>query len=113
MLAYAAEKLLARALSMSSAFRPNEKGRAGSLLTVLCKPSMPNEIDASDFCRDHALWVSRRRETAVSLAAALGDRHYFSGVKYALRSPALNGSISNSAPEYEDCRGLAEAHMYR
>ena len=109
-LAYAAEKLLAEgALDVFSIPVQMKKGRAGSLLTVLCKPEHAERLTKLIFAETTTLGVRRREEQRQTLArrwekvpTRWGDVR--------IKIASMNGSISNYAPEYEDCRALAEAN---
>jgi len=88
-----------------------KKNRPGFLLTTLCKPEHAAEMCDLIFRETTTLGVRRRQERRqvlarkwVSVATPWGDVR----VKVA----SINGTITNYAPEYEDCRRIAsEQHV--
>jgi uncharacterized protein (TIGR00299 family) protein len=109
-LAYAAEKLLAEgAVDVFSIPVQMKKGRSGSLLTVLCKPDHAENLTKLIFAETTTLGVRRRDEQRQTLARRWETvKTSWGDVRVKIAS--MNGSISNYAPEYEDCRALAEAN---
>jgi len=109
-LAYAAEKLLADgALDVFSIPVQMKKSRSGALLTVLCKPDDADRLSKLIFAETTTLGVRRREEQRQTLSRRWETvRTSWGDVRIKIAS--MNGSISNYAPEYEDCRALAEAH---
>ena len=109
-LAYAMEQLLAAgALDVFSLPVQMKKGRPGALLTVLAKPEDADRLAKLVFAETTTLGVRRREEQRQTLA-----RHWES-VSTAwgpvrIKIASMNGTVSNYAPEYEDCRALAEKH---
>ncbi len=109
-LAYAAEKLLAEgALDVFSIPVQMKKGRPGALLTVLCKPEHAEQLTKLIFAETTTLGVRRRDEQRQTLARRW-ETVQTSWGDVRIKIASMNGSISNYAPEYEDCRALAEAH---
>jgi len=109
-LAYAAEKLLADgALDVFSIPVQMKKGRPGSLLTVLCKPEDADRLTKLVFAETTTLGVRRREEQRQALARRW-ETVQTSWGDVRIKIASMNGSISNYAPEYEDCRALAEAN---
>ena len=109
-LAYAAEKLLAEgALDVFSVPAQMKKGRSGTLLTVLCRPEDGDRLSNLVFAETTTLGVRRRDERRQALGRRWETvRTAWGDVRIKIAS--MNGSISNYAPEYEDCRALAEAN---
>jgi uncharacterized protein (TIGR00299 family) protein len=109
--AYVMERSLAAgALDTFGTAVQMKKGRPGMLLTVLCRPGDADRLIRLVFSETTTLGVRQRRETR----AALTRRHVtvvtgWGEVRIKLAS--LNGSVSNYAPEYEDCRRIAEEHQ--
>jgi uncharacterized protein (TIGR00299 family) protein len=109
-LAYAAEKLLAEgALDVFSVPVQMKKGRSGSVLTVLCKPDHAERLTKLIFAETTTLGVRRRDEQRQTLARRW-ETVKTSWGDVRIKIASMNGSISNYAPEYEDCRTLAEEH---
>jgi len=107
-LAYASERLLAEgALDVFSVPIQMKKSRPGVLLTVLAKPDDADRLVKLIFAETTTLGVRRRdeqRETLSRRWETIETRWGPVRIKIASR----NGSVSNHAPEYEDCRALAE-----
>jgi uncharacterized protein (TIGR00299 family) protein len=83
-----------------------KKNRPGTLLTVLCKPEHAGELTQLIFTETTTLGVRRREETRQTLARRwenVGTRWGEVRVKVA----SMNGTVTNYAPEYEDCRRIA------
>ncbi len=109
-LAYAAEKLLAEgALDVFSVPVQMKKGRPGALLTVLCKTEDAERLTKMIFAETTTLGVRRREERRQTLARRW-ETVQTSWGKVRIKIASMNGSVSNYAPEYEDCRALAEAN---
>jgi uncharacterized protein (DUF111 family) len=107
-LAYAAEKLLAEgALDVFSIPLQMKKGRFGALLTVLCKPADVERLTKLVFAETTTLGVRRREEQRQTLARRWETVNTSWG-EVRIKIASMNGSISNYAPEYEDCRALAQ-----
>jgi len=109
-LAYAAEKLLAEgALDVFSVPIQMKKGRQGVLLTVLCKTEDAERMTKMIFAETTTLGVRRREEQRQTLARRW-ETVKTSWGNVRIKIASMNGSVSNYAPEYEDCRALAEAN---
>ena len=109
-LAYAAEKLLADgALDVFSVPVQMKKGRPGALLTVLSKTEDAERLTKMIFAETTTLGVRRREEQRQTLARRW-ETVKTSWGDVRIKIASMNGSISNYAPEYEDCRALAEAN---
>lgn len=87
-----------------------KKNRPGMLLTVLCRPEDSQRLAKLVFAETTTLGVRMRQESR----AVLARRHVNVRTKWGevrMKLANLNGSISNYAPEYEDCRRIAEAEQ--
>src|SRR5271166_2956500 len=88
-----------------------KKNRPGTLLTVLCKPEDAGKLTRLLFTETTTLGVRRRDEMRRTLArrwesvpTPWGDVR--------IKIASMNGSVTNYAPEYEDCRRIAaERHV--
>ncbi|HSK46176.1 MAG TPA: nickel pincer cofactor biosynthesis protein LarC [Candidatus Binatia bacterium] len=84
-----------------------KKSRPGMLLTVLCLTEDSQRLTKFILAETTTLGVRMRRESR----AALTRRHVSVSTKWGdvrIKVANLNGSISNYAPEYEDCRQIAK-----
>jgi uncharacterized protein (TIGR00299 family) protein len=84
-----------------------KKSRPGMLLTVLCRTEDSQRLTKLILAETTTLGVRMRRESR----AALTRRHVSVSTKWGdirMKLANLNGSISNYAPEYEDCRQIAK-----
>jgi uncharacterized protein (TIGR00299 family) protein len=108
-LAYAMERLLAEgALDVFSVPVQMKKGRPGALLTVLAKLEDADRLTRTIFVETTTLGVRRREEQRQTLSRRWETVNTTWG-PVRIKVANLNGSVSNYAPEYEDCRTLAEA----
>jgi len=83
-----------------------KKNRPGVLLTVLCKPEDRAAITKLIFTETTTLGVRRRddkRQTLTRQWDTVATRWGAVRMKVA----SMNGTVTNYAPEYEDCRRLA------
>jgi pyridinium-3,5-bisthiocarboxylic acid mononucleotide nickel chelatase len=88
-----------------------KKNRPGSLLTVLCKPEDADKLTELIFTETTTLGIRRRDEERQTLArrwewvaTPWGDVR--------MKIASMNGTVTNYAPEYEDCRRIAaERHL--
>jgi uncharacterized protein (TIGR00299 family) protein len=107
-LAYAMERLLAQgALDVFSVPVQMKKSRPGALLTVLAKMEDANRLTKTIFAETTTLGVRRREEQRQTLSRRWETVDTTWG-PVRIKIANMNGSISNYAPEYEDCRTLAE-----
>jgi len=86
-----------------------KKNRPGMLLTVLCKPEDVVKLTGLIFRETTTLGVREREEKRRILARKwimVGTRWG----KIRLKVASMNGTVTNYAPEYEDCRKIAAAH---
>jgi len=84
-----------------------KKNRPGMLLTVLCRNEDSERLTRLILAETTTLGVRMRRESR----AALARRHVSISTKWGevrMKLANLNGSVSNYAPEYEDCRRIAK-----
>jgi hypothetical protein len=109
-LAYAMERLLSDgALDVFSAPVQMKKNRPGALLTVLSKPEDADRMAKLIFAETTTLGI-RRREEQRHVLARRWESVLTNWGPVRIKIASMNGTISNYAPEYEDCRALAEAH---
>ena len=110
-LAYAMERLLADgALDVFSVPVQMKKSRSGALLTVLTKMEDADRLTKTIFAETTTLGVRRREEQRQTLSRRWETVDTTWG-PVRIKIANMNGSISNYAPEYEDCRTLAEAQQ--
>ena len=86
-----------------------KKNRPGMLLTVLAKPEDASRLTRIIFTETSTLGVRRREERRYALARkwiTVGTR--WGDVR--LKIGSMNGTVTNYAPEYEDCRKIATQH---
>src|SRR5262249_11895724 len=88
-----------------------KKNRPGTLLTVLCKPEDAEKLIKILFSETTTLGVRRREESRQVLARRWEKvRTQWGDVRIKIAS--MNGTVTNYAPEYEDCRRIAaEQHV--
>ncbi|MGP0018166.1 MAG: nickel pincer cofactor biosynthesis protein LarC [Candidatus Sulfotelmatobacter sp.] len=86
-----------------------KKNRPGTLLTVLCKPEGADKLTQLIFTETTTLGVRRRDEVRQTLARRWENvRTPWGEVRIKIAS--MNGTVTNYAPEYEDCRRIAAEH---
>jgi len=86
-----------------------KKNRPGTLLTVLCSPADAGKLTRIIFSETTTLGVRQREEQRRCLARRWENvRTPWGEVRIKIGS--MNGSVTNFAPEYEDCRKLAVEH---
>ncbi len=86
-----------------------KKNRPGTLLTVLCRPEDASKLGQLIFTETTTLGVRRREEQRQVLARKwMTVTTQWGEVKIKIAS--MNGTVTNFAPEYEDCRRIAEEH---
>jgi uncharacterized protein (DUF111 family) len=86
-----------------------KKNRPGMLLSVLCKPEDASKLTQLIFTETTTLGVRRRDERRqvlqrkwLTVATRWGDVR--------IKIASMNGTVTNYAPEYEDCRRIAAEH---
>jgi hypothetical protein len=83
-----------------------KKSRPGTLLTVLCKPEDASKLTQIIFTETSTLGVRRREENRHTLARKwITVPTQWGDVR--LKIASMNGTVTNYAPEYEDCRKIA------
>jgi uncharacterized protein (DUF111 family) len=108
-LGYAMERLLTEgALDVFSVPVQMKKSRPGALLTVLAKLEDADRLSKMIFAETTTLGVRRREEQRQTLSRRWETVDTTWG-PVRIKIANMNGSVSNYAPEYEDCRTLAEA----
>jgi uncharacterized protein (TIGR00299 family) protein len=107
---YLMERALSEgALDVFGASVQMKKNRPGILLTVLAKPQDAQRLARLIFAESTTLGIrirEERRQTLSRRTVAVDTRWGEVRMKVA----NLNGAVANCAPEYEDCRRIAEAH---
>jgi pyridinium-3,5-bisthiocarboxylic acid mononucleotide nickel chelatase len=108
-LGYAMARLLAEgALDVFSVPVQMKKSRPGALLIVLAKMEDANRLSKVIFAETTTLGVRRREEQRQTLSRRWETVATTWG-PVRIKIANMNGSVSNYAPEYEDCRTIAEA----
>ncbi len=88
-----------------------KKNRPGTLLTVLCKPEDGDKLTELIFTESTTLGIRRRDEQRQTLARRWVTVATQWG-EVRMKIASLNGTVTNYAPEYEDCRRSAsEKHL--
>lgn len=86
-----------------------KKNRPGTLLSVMCKPEDASKLTQLLFTETTTLGVRRRDEVRQILARRWENvRTQWGEVRIKIAS--MNGTVTNYAPEYEDCRRIAAEH---
>jgi uncharacterized protein (DUF111 family) len=86
-----------------------KKNRPGTLLTVLSKPEDAGKLTQILFTETTTLGVRRRDE----MRQILARRWESVGTPWGdvrIKIASMNGTVTNYAPEYEDCRRIAAEH---
>ena len=86
-----------------------KKNRPGTLLTVLCKPEDAEKLTQLVFSETTTLGVRRREESRQTLARRWESVRIEWG-EVRIKIASMNGTVTNYAPEYEDCRRIAAEH---
>ena len=86
-----------------------KKNRPGTLLTVLCEPGDASKLVQLIFAETTTLGV-RRRDEVRQILARRWEKVVTSWGEVRIKIASMNGSVTNYAPEYEDCRRLAAEH---
>jgi len=111
LLAYVADRLLAA--GASDVYRTPvqmKKGRTGMQLTILCSPAKAEALQKIVFAETTTLGLRYREEQKIILARSfvLVDTEW-GAIKIKIGT-LDDGEIVNYAPEFEDCRSIAERH---
>ena len=105
---YVTERLLAEgALDVFVTPAQMKKNRPGSLLTVLCDENAAPAMRGILFRETSTIGIRTRREHRDCLERALIQVSTQWGL-VRVKESRLNGTVTNFAPEYEDCRHIAE-----
>jgi uncharacterized protein (TIGR00299 family) protein len=110
LLSYVADRLLAAGASDVHRIPIQmKKGRSGTQLTILCSPARAAELQQIVFLESTTLGLRYREEdkfildrAIVSVATQWGEVRIKLGI--------ASGAIVNAAPEFEDCKRLAQDH---
>jgi pyridinium-3,5-bisthiocarboxylic acid mononucleotide nickel chelatase len=86
-----------------------KKNRPGTLLTVLCKPEDAAKLTQLIFIETTTLGVRLRDEVRQTLARRWESVQTSWG-EVRIKIASMNGTVTNYAPEYEDCRRIASEH---
>ena len=86
-----------------------KKNRPGTLLTVLCKPEDASKFTQLLFTETTTLGVRRRQEMRQALARRW-EKVQTPWGEVRIKIGSMNGTVTNYAPEYEDCRRIAAQH---
>ena len=86
-----------------------KKNRPGMLLSVLCRPQDASRLTNLILSETTTLGVRRREERREVLARKLVTVSTRWG-DVRLKVASMNGTITNYAPEYDDCRRIAVEH---
>jgi hypothetical protein len=107
---YVMDRLLeAGALDVFGAPVQMKKSRPGMVLTVLCRPQDAAKLTQIMFTETSTLGVRRREEQRQTLARKwVTVRTEWGDVR--LKIASMNGTVTNYAPEYEDCCKIAAEH---
>ncbi len=109
LLSYIADRLLAA--GASEVYRTPvqmKKGRTGTQLTVLCSPARSEELKRLVFAESTTLGLRYREEQKVTLARTVVTVETEWGAVRIKLGLLESGEVVNYAPEYEDCRQIAE-----
>jgi len=87
-----------------------KKNRPGTLLTVLCKPERAGVLTQLIFTETSTLGVRRREEIRQVLARRWQSVQTSWG-EVRIKIASMNGTVTNYAPEYEDCRRIAKKNQ--
>jgi hypothetical protein len=86
-----------------------KKNRPGTLLTVLCEPDDASKLTQLIFTETTTLGVRRRDEQRHTLARRWENVQTQWG-EVRIKIASMNGTVTNFAPEYEDCKKIAGEH---
>jgi len=86
-----------------------KKGRTGIHLTVLCSPAKAEALQKLVFQETTTLGLRYREEEKKSLVRSFTSVETQWG-EVRIKVGMLDGEVVNYAPEYEDCRAIAEKH---
>ena len=111
LLAYVSERLLAAgAWDVYRVPVQMKKGRTGVQLTVLCAPKRLAEMREILFRETTTIGAHWRIEAKMALEREFAEVQTEWGAVRIKVARLASGEITNAAPEYEDCRRIAEEH---
>lgn len=84
-----------------------KKGRPGQLLSALCDPQTADAVERAMFVHSSTLGVRRQEVMRTSLAREQQTVNTPWG-EVRVKIGRLGGDVVNRAPEFEDCRALAQ-----
>jgi uncharacterized protein (DUF111 family) len=87
-----------------------KKGRTGIQLTVLCSPSLAQALQRMVFEETTTLGLRYREEEKKTLARSFISIATRWGAVRIKVGTLEDGAVVNYAPEFEDCRAIAEKH---
>jgi uncharacterized protein (TIGR00299 family) protein len=87
-----------------------KKGRTGVQMTVLCRPDLVPALRDLLFRETTTIGLRWRFENKMALAREFAEVETQWGKVKIKIARWLSGEVANAAPEYEDCRRLAEQH---
>jgi pyridinium-3,5-bisthiocarboxylic acid mononucleotide nickel chelatase len=111
LLSYVADRLLAA--GASDVYRmpiQMKKGRTGMQLTILCSPEKAEILQKMIFAETTTLGLRYREEQKIILARSFVSVDTEWGAIQIKIGRLDSGEVVNSAPEFEDCRLIAERH---
>jgi pyridinium-3,5-bisthiocarboxylic acid mononucleotide nickel chelatase len=86
-----------------------KKNRPATLLTVLCRPESAGKLMQLIFAETTTIGIRQREEVRQTLTRRWQNvRTQWGEVRIKIAS--MNGTVTNYAPEYEDCRRIAADH---
>jgi uncharacterized protein (TIGR00299 family) protein len=107
---YVTERLLAEgALDVFVTPVQMKKNRPGSLITVLCDEKTAPVLREIIFLETSTIGIRARRERRDCLERTM-IRVSTRWAEVRVKESRLNGTVTNFAPEYEDCRRIAEVN---
>ncbi len=110
-LAYASECLLgAGAWDVYSTAVQMKKSRTGAQLTVLCQPALVAALSEILFCETTTIGLRWHVEHKQALRREFAEVQTAWGRVRMKIARLATGKVANAAPEYEDCRKLAQEH---
>jgi uncharacterized protein (TIGR00299 family) protein len=86
-----------------------KKNRPGMLLTALCKLEDASRLTHLIFTETTTLGV-RRRDEVRQILARRWEKVSTQWGEVRIKIASMNGTVTNYAPEYEDCRRIAAEH---
>ena len=111
LLSYVADRLMAA--GASDVYRTPiqmKKGRTGIQLTILCSPSRTETLQKMVFAETTTLGLRYREEQKVILSRGFVSVDTEWGAVKIKIGTLEEGEVVNYAPEFEDCRLIAEQH---